>query len=90
LATPAILWQGDPAALAYSHQVTAAVDAPPLLIICVVFPLLALALTGLGALIVWGNAATGQADPPRGGGDGPGPKAVPDPPAGAQLAGSDR
>jgi hypothetical protein len=85
-----IMVQSDPRALAYSHQITAAVDAPPFLIICVVFPLLALLLTGLGALIVWGNAATGQAHPPRGGGGPPGPEAVPDPPQGAQLAGSDR
>jgi hypothetical protein len=57
-----LLVQGDPAALAYSHQITAAVDAPPFLIICVVFPLLAFALTGLGALIVRANAAVGQVE----------------------------
>ncbi len=83
-----LLVHGDLGALAYSHQITAAVDAPPFLIICVVFPLLALGLTGLGALIVRGNAAAGQADPPRGNGDPLGPDAVPDPPA--QLAGSNR
>ncbi|HEY6789531.1 MAG TPA: hypothetical protein VI365_19710 [Trebonia sp.] len=55
-----------------------------------VFPLLALVLTGLGALIVRGNAATGQADPPRGGGGPPGPEAAPNPPDGAQLAGCNR
>jgi len=59
-----LLVQGDPGALAYSHQITAAVDAPPFLIICVVFPLLALVLTGLGTLVVWG-VATGRAEPPR-------------------------
>jgi hypothetical protein len=85
-----LLMRGDPAALAYSHQSTAAVDGPPFLIICVVVPLLALVLTGLGTLIVWGNAATGQVDPPRGGGGPPGPEAVPDPPDGAQLAGCNR
>ena len=53
-----------------------------------VFPLLALGLTGLGALIVPGNAAADQADPPRGNGGPLGPDAVPDPPA--QLAGSNR
>jgi hypothetical protein len=71
-----LLVRGDPAALAYSHQITAAVDAPPFVIICVVFPLLALALTGLGALIVWGNAATGQVAPARGCGGRSGPEAV--------------
>jgi len=74
-----LLLRGDPGALTYSHEITAAVDAPPLLIICVVFPLIALALTGLGALSLWGNAATGQA----------GPDAVPDPPDGVQLADDD-
>jgi hypothetical protein len=71
-----LLVRGDPAALAYSHQITAAVDAPPFLIICMVFPLLALVLTGLGALIA-GNAAPGQVDSPRGGGGRPGPEAMP-------------
>ncbi len=85
-----LLVQGDPGALAFSHQITAAVDAPPFLIICVVFPLLALGLTGLGALIVRGNAAAGQADPPRGNGGPLSPDALPDPPEGAQLAGSNR
>ena len=85
-----LLVRGDPGALAYSHEITAAVDAPPFLIICVVFPLLALVLTGLGALIVRGNAATGQADPPPADGGPPGPQAVPGPPDGAQLAGCNR
>ena len=83
-----LLVQGDPAALAYSHQITAAVDAPPFLIICLVFPLLALALTGLGALIMWGGAVTGQVAAPRGGGGPPGAETAPDPPDGARLAGS--
>jgi hypothetical protein len=56
-----LLVRANPAALAYSHQITAADDAPPFLIICVVFPLLALMLTGLGALLMWGYAATGSA-----------------------------
>ena len=72
-----LLVQGDPAALAYSHQITAAVDAPPFLIICVVFPLVALVLTALGALTVRGDAAAGQTHPLPGGGGGPrGPAAV--------------
>jgi hypothetical protein len=59
-----LLLRGNPEALTYSHEITAAVDAPPFLIICIVFPLIALALTGLEALIMWGNAATGQQNPP--------------------------
>jgi len=81
-----LLLRGNPAALTYSHQITAAVDAPPFLIMCMAFPLIALALTGLGVLSVWGNAATGQGGPPRGGGGAPGPGTVPGPPDGAQLA----
>jgi len=78
-----LLVQGDPAALTYSHQITAAADAPPFLIICVILPLIALGLTGLGALIARGNAAAGQAGLSRGSGGSLGPEPVPDPPAGA-------
>ncbi len=81
---------GDPSALTYSHQITAAADAPPFLIICMIFPLIALALTGLGAVSLWGNGAPGRSEPPRGGGGPPGPEAVPDPPDGAQLVGCNR
>jgi hypothetical protein len=83
---------GNPAALTYSHQITAAMDAPPFLILCIVFPLVALVLTGLGALAI-DMSVNGQANPPRsaggggGGGGGPaGPAAVPDLPGGMQLA----
>lgn len=79
------LLRGSPAALTYSHQITAAADAPPFLMICLVFPLIALVLIGLAALLVRA-AAAGQSDPPRGGGGPPGPAAVPDSPGGAQLA----
>jgi hypothetical protein len=79
------LVRGNPAALSYSHQITAATDAPPFLIICIAFPLIALALTGLGTLAL-ASSATGQSDPPRGGGGSPGPDAATDPPGGAQLA----
>jgi hypothetical protein len=58
-----LLVQGDPAALAYSHQITAAVDAPPFLIICVVFPLVALVLTGVESVAVWADSATGHGVP---------------------------
>jgi hypothetical protein len=76
-----LLLRGNPAALTYSHQITAAADAPPFLIICIVFPLIALVLTGLAA---WGLAiaATGQGDPPRGGGGPPVPEPATDPPDG--------
>jgi hypothetical protein len=80
------LVQGNPGALTYSHQITAAVDAPPFLIICMIFPLVALVLAGLGALELRGNAGH-QAVPPRWGGAPPGPEPVPDPPQGVQLAG---
>jgi hypothetical protein len=83
------LLRGNPAALVYSHQITAATDAPPFLIICIIFPLVALVLTGLAALTV-GMADTGQAKPPRPGGGQPGPELLPDPPDGAQLADSTR
>ena len=84
-----LLLRGNPGALTYSHEITAAVDAPPFLIICIVFPLTALVLSGLGALIMWGNAAAGHGNPPRGGGPPP-PEPVPDPPHGAQLASQNR
>ena len=82
-----LLLRGDPGALTYSHEITAAVDTPPFLIICMVFPLIAPVLTGLGVLSLWGNAATSQGDPPRGDGGPLGPDAVPDPPDTAQLVG---
>jgi hypothetical protein len=85
-----LLLRGDPGALTYSHEITAAVDAPPLLIICIIFPLIALVLTGLGALSLPGNTAAGQVDPPRGGGGPSGPEVMPDTPDGAQLAGRNR
>jgi hypothetical protein len=78
-----LLLRGNPAALTYSHQITAAADAPPFLIICIVFPLIALVLTGLGACGLAAIAATGQSDPPRGGGGDPSPEPAPDAPHGA-------
>jgi hypothetical protein len=73
-----LLLHGNPGALTYSHEITAAVDAPPFLIICIVFPLIALGLTGLAALSLPGNAAAGQGDPPSGGGGPLSPEAVPE------------
>jgi hypothetical protein len=86
-----LLVQGNPGALTYSHQITAAMDAPPFLILCMAFPLIALVLAMFGATAPAGNAASGQGDdPPRGGGGPPGPEPVPDPPDGARLAGCNR
>lgn len=83
-----LLLRGDPGAVTYSHQITAAVDAPPYLLICMAFPLVALALTGWGALSLLGGAATGPGDPRRGGGGPPGSAPAPDPPDGVLLAGA--
>lgn len=44
-----LLLRGNPGALTYSHEITAAVDAPPFLILCIVFPLIALGLALLSA-----------------------------------------
>jgi hypothetical protein len=82
-----VLLRGDPGAIAYSHELTAGVDAATYLIICIAFPLVALVLTGWGALTLWDNAARGPGGPRRGGGGPPGPGPAPDPPDGAQLAG---
>lgn len=81
------VFQGDQAALVYSHQITAAVDAPTYLIIAMAFPLIALVM---GVLTLWGYDAAGSSEPPppRHGGGPPGPDAVPDPPGGGQLVGS--
>jgi hypothetical protein len=70
-------------AIAYGHELTAAVDASAFLLMCIAFPLIALALTGFGALSVLDNVPPGQGDPPSGGGPS-GPQAVPDPPDGAR------
>jgi hypothetical protein len=78
-----LLLRNDPAALAYSHQITAATDAPPFLIMCVAFPLIALGLTGLGVLIARAEAAAGHAGPGHGSGAPLGPGPAPDRAAGA-------
>jgi hypothetical protein len=77
---------GDPAAITYSHELTASVDSSMLLVMCVAFPLIALAVAGMAALGALGSAEAEQGgEPPRGGGGPPAPKAVPDGPGGAQL-----
>jgi hypothetical protein len=77
--------RGDLGAIMYSHELTAVVDAATYLIICMAFPLIALALTGCGALSLWGNATTGGDGPPPGGGGPPGPETAPDPPDGSEA-----
>ncbi len=80
------LLNGNLAGIAYSHELTASVNMSMFLVMCVAFPLIALALAGLPALDALGNAETEQGDPPRGGGGPPAPEAVPDGPGSAQLA----
>jgi hypothetical protein len=68
----------------YSHELTAGVDAATYLIICIAFPLIALALTGLVAAGLPGGAAAGEDGPQPGGSGPPGPETVPDPPEGSE------
>ena len=80
------LLHGNQAAIAYSHELTASVDAPMLLVMCVAFPLIALTLSGMASMSALGNAeAAHGGDPPGGGGGSPPPEAVPGGPGGAQL-----
>jgi hypothetical protein len=79
-----LVLRGDLEAIMYSHELTAVVDAATYLIICMAFPLIALALTGYGALSLWGDAATGG-DCPQPGGGPPGPEAAPGPPDGSEA-----
>jgi hypothetical protein len=74
-------------AIAYSHQLTGSVDASAFNFICVAFPLIALVLSALAALILWGDATAGQGHPRPGGGGPPGPEPAADPPDGGQPAG---
>jgi len=59
-------------AIAYSHELTGSVDAGVLNAIIIFFPLIALVLTALVA-VVRGDAAAGRDDPRPGGGGPPGP-----------------
>jgi hypothetical protein len=76
-------------AIAYSHEVTASVDVHGFLFICVPCTLIALFQLWFGALILWGDAATGRGGPRRGGGGPPGPEPAldPDPADGGRLTG---
>jgi hypothetical protein len=66
------LVQGSPAALAYSHQITAAMDAPPFLVLCLGFPLVALLISFFSHLDL-GTAYVAEPPPGRGGPPGPEP-----------------
>ena len=59
------LVQGDPGALAYSHQITAAADAAPFLILCIAFPVVASLVTACAASARVAPAAVGQGSPGR-------------------------
>jgi hypothetical protein len=58
---------GNLTAIAYSHELTASVDSSIFLVMCVAFPLFALALAGMATLGALGNAAkrTGERPAPR-------------------------
>ena len=66
-----------PPAIAYSHQLTGAVDAGVFSFLLLAFPVIALMPTACAAMNVAGDAATGQSGPERGGGS-PGPAPAPD------------
>jgi len=71
-------------AIAYSHELTGAVDAGMFYAIIIFFPLIALIPTVCAALSRTGDAAAGQGDPRRDGGGPPGPGPAPVPPDGGQ------
>ena len=84
-----LLLRGHPEAVSYSHSITAAVDAPPYLIICIVFPLIALVLTGL-AMVSRTNVPVDPSDGGRGDGGPRSPQRPPEPPRGSeQRSGTD-
>ena len=82
------LLHGNAQAIAYSHEITASVDATTFIVICIAFPLLALALTGMSALDLGEPATRLDKPPPDGGGPpGPDPAPPPPPPGGARRPG---
>ncbi|HTX81731.1 MAG TPA: hypothetical protein VME44_06100 [Streptosporangiaceae bacterium] len=71
------LLDGDLAAITYGHELTASVDSSMFLVMCLAFPLIALAVAGMAALGALGTAEAEQGgDPPRGNGGPPGPKSA--------------
>ena len=80
------LLHGNPGALTYSHEITAAVDAPAFLLVYIPFALIALVLTGIVALGVLANTPNERDDPRRGGRGPHGPQQPPSLPDGDQAA----
>lgn len=71
-----------PQAIAYSHQLTGAVDAGVFSFILLIFPAIALVPTGCAAMSLAGDAAAGQGGPQQGGSpSGPAPAPPPGTPA---------
>jgi hypothetical protein len=78
------LVHGNPAALSYSHQITAAMDAPPFLVLCMLFPVAGLAVCGIAYLIE--RTSTVPPAPGRGGPPGSGPVPPSGEPPGLAIA----
>jgi hypothetical protein len=73
-------------AIAYSHEMTGAADLSAFLVMGVAFPLVALGLTGFGALTLWESSAPSGGSRPPGDGGPPRPELPPDPPDGIRRA----
>ena len=74
------------AAAASSRELAASSSAQTYGLIMVAFPVIGLGLSVFSGLCAWGESATGESGPRRGGGGRPGPEPVPDPPDGGRLA----
>jgi hypothetical protein len=74
------------AVVLYSHELDASDNAATYLVMCLIFPIIAVFISVLAAGLAWGSpAAASQGGPPRGGGPGqPGP--APGPPGGGRAA----
>ncbi|MGH3180001.1 MAG: hypothetical protein ACRDPF_39775 [Streptosporangiaceae bacterium] len=76
------------AAGASSRELAAGSSSQTYGLIMVAFPVIGLGLSVVGGLCMWGESATGQSGPRRGGGGPAGPEPVLDPPDGGRLAGA--
>jgi hypothetical protein len=76
-------------AIAYSHELTGAVDTGALLAMCIIFPVIALLPTAVVAAGRTDDHTPTPGDPRRGGGGPPGPEPTPDLPGGGQSAVTD-
>jgi hypothetical protein len=74
------------AAAASSRELAASSSAQTYGLIMVIFPVIGLGLSALGGLCAWGESATGQSGPRRGGDGPPGPDPAPDSPDDGRLA----